>query len=194
MKIILLGPPGSGKGTQAQLLCQTLKIPQISTGDILRKAAKETTPLAEKLRVIMDSGQLVPDAIIVEIVQERIEEKDCKQGCLFDGFPRTLGQAEALQDANIDIDVVLELAVEDEQIINRMSGRRVHPGSGRVYHLEHNPPKTPGKDDETGEDLIQRKDDSPETVKKRLEVYHHQTKPLVNCETYSFICGTLSSW
>lgn len=180
MRIILLGPPGAGKGTQAQFICEQFRIPQISTGDMLRAAVAAGTPLGEQAKAIMESGGLVSDDIIVGLVKERIEEVDCIDGCLFDGFPRTIPQAQAMVDEQIGIDHVLEIAVSDEEIINRLSGRRVHPGSGRIYHVEYNPPKQAGVDDQTGEALIQRDDDSEQTVRNRLGVYHDQTRPLVN--------------
>lgn len=180
MRIILLGPPGAGKGTQAGFICEHFGIPQISTGDMLRAAVKEGTPLGKEAEKIMSSGGLVSDDIILGVVKERIVKQDCANGFLFDGFPRTIGQAEAVKDEGIKLDYVVEIQVEDEEIVQRMSGRRVHPGSGRVYHVEHNPPKVEGKDDETGEDLVQREDDQEDTVRKRLEVYHEQTRPLVD--------------
>ena len=180
MRIILLGPPGAGKGTQAQFICGQFRIPQISTGDMLRAAVAAGSPLGEQAKAIMESGGLVSDDIIVGLVKERIEEVDCIDGCLFDGFPRTIPQAQAMVDEQIGIDHVLEIAVSDEEIINRLSGRRVHPGSGRIYHVEYNPPKQAGVDDQTGEALIQRDDDSEQTVRNRLGVYHDQTRPLVN--------------
>ena len=180
MRIILLGPPGAGKGTQAQFICEQFRIPQISTGDMLRAAVAAGSPLGEQAKAIMESGGLVSDDIIVGLVKERIEEVDCIDGCLFDGFPRTIPQAQAMVDEQIGIDHVLEIAVSDEEIINRLSGRRVHPGSGRIYHVEYNPPKRAGVDDQTGEALIQRDDDSEQTVRNRLGVYHDQTRPLVN--------------
>ncbi|WP_290651557.1 adenylate kinase [Aquisalimonas sp.] len=179
MRIILLGPPGAGKGTQAAFICEHFGIPQISTGDMLREAVKEGTPVGKEAEKIMSSGGLVSDDIILAVVKERIAKPDCVNGFLFDGFPRTIGQAEAVKDEQIALDYVVELQVPDEDIVARMSGRRVHPASGRVYHVEHNPPKAPGKDDKTGEDLVQREDDREETVRKRLEVYHEQTRPLV---------------
>jgi adenylate kinase len=179
MKIILLGAPGAGKGTQAQFLMEKYGIPQISTGDMLRAAVKAGTELGKQAKQVMDSGGLVTDDIIIGLVKERIKEDDCKNGYLFDGFPRTIPQAQALQEQGIDIDAVIEIEVEDEEIVKRLSGRRVHPGSGRVYHVIYNPPKEEGKDDETGEALIQRDDDKEETVRKRLEIYHEQTEPLV---------------
>ncbi len=180
MKIILLGAPGAGKGTQAQFLIDTFDIPQISTGDMLRAAVKAGTELGLKVKSVMESGGLVTDEIIIALVKERITQDDCDNGFLFDGFPRTIPQAEALIEAGVDVDHVLEIHVPDEEIVKRLSGRRVHPQSGRVYHLEHNPPQKPGVDDVTGEALIQREDDKEETVRKRLEVYHQQTLPLVD--------------
>jgi len=179
MRIILLGPPGAGKGTQAQFVMERYSIPQISTGDMLRAAVKAGTELGLAAKKIMDAGELVSDDIIIALVKERIEQADCASGFLFDGFPRTIVQAEALLAAGISIDHVVEIDVEDEAIVERLSGRRVHEGSGRVYHLVYNPPQQPGKDDETGEDLVQRKDDLEDTVRNRLGVYHQQTKPLV---------------
>jgi len=180
MRLILLGPPGAGKGTQAQFIRQKFGIPQISTGDMLRAAVKAGTPLGKQAKQVMDAGQLVSDDIIIGLVKERLREPDCKRGYLFDGFPRTIPQADALRNAGVALDYVLEIDVPDADIITRMTGRRVHPGSGRVYHLKFNPPKAEGKDDVTGEPLIQRDDDKPETVKKRLEVYRQQTRPLVD--------------
>ncbi|MCS4503822.1 adenylate kinase [wastewater metagenome] len=180
MRIILLGPPGAGKGTQAQALCETYGIPQISTGDMLRAAVKAGTPLGQEAKKVMDSGGLVSDEIIMGLIKERVAEPDCANGFLFDGFPRTIAQADALAAEGIRIDNVVEIQVPDEEIVQRMTGRRVHPGSGRVYHVEHNPPKAAGRDDETGEELVQRDDDREETVRKRLEVYHEQTRPLVD--------------
>lgn len=179
MRIILLGAPGAGKGTQAQFITDKYGIPQISTGDMLRAAVKAGTELGKKVQQVMDSGGLVSDDIIIALVKERIAEDDCANGFLFDGFPRTIPQAHAMVDAGVQIDHVLEIFVEDDEIVRRMSGRRVHPGSGRVYHVTHNPPKEEGKDDETGEPLVQREDDVEETVRKRLDVYHEQTEPLV---------------
>jgi adenylate kinase len=179
MRIVLLGPPGAGKGTQAKFICETYEIPQISTGDMLRAAVKAGTELGQRVQAVMDSGALVSDDIMIELVKARISEPDCVKGFLFDGFPRTIPQAEALDDAGIVIDHVVEITVPDEQIVKRMSGRRVHPQSGRVYHVEFNPPRQHGKDDETGEPLIQRDDDREETVRERLQVYHRQTHPLV---------------
>lgn len=179
MRIILLGPPGAGKGTQAGFISEAFGIPQISTGDMLRTAVKEGTPLGREADKVMKAGGLVSDDIILGIVKERITQEDCRNGFLFDGFPRTIAQSEALKEQNIKLDYVLELQVNDEQIVSRMSGRRVHPGSGRVYHVQHNPPKVDCKDDVTGEDLVQRDDDREETVRKRLQVYHEQTRPLI---------------
>ena len=179
MKIVLLGPPGSGKGTQAEIISKNLSIPHISTGDMLREAIANETDIGKQAKEIMDAGDLVPDEVIINLVKERINEADCKNGYLFDGFPRTIPQADALDNQEIFLDVVLELTLDDEQIINRMSGRRIHQSSGRSYHLEFNPPKDDGVDDITGEPLIQRDDDMPETVKNRLEVYWEQTNPLI---------------
>ncbi len=180
MRIILLGAPGAGKGTQANFIKEKYNIPQISTGDMLRAAVKAGTPLGVKAKKVMDAGQLVSDGIIINLVKERIKEADCAKGFLFDGFPRTIPQAQAMKDAGIGIDFVLEIEVPDVDIITRMAGRRVHLASGRTYHVIFNPPKVAGKDDVTGEDLMQRQDDKEETVRKRLEVYHEQTKPLVD--------------
>jgi adenylate kinase len=180
MKIILLGMPGAGKGTQAQFLIEKFKIPQISTGDMLRAAIKEGTPLSKEAKKHMDRGALVPDEIVIELVKRRVREPDCANGFIVDGFPRTIPQAEALRHAGIDIDYVVEIAVKDNEILRRMSGRRVHPASGRSYHIEFNPPKVPGKDDATGEDLVQRPDDKEETVRQRITIYHAQTKPLID--------------
>lgn len=180
MKIILLGAPGAGKGTQAQFLIDTYAIPQISTGDMLRAAVKAGTELGLKVKSVMDSGGLVTDEIIISLVKERIKQDDCANGFLFDGFPRTIPQAEALIEAGVNIEHVLEIYVPDEEIVRRLSGRRVHPASGRVYHIEHNAPINAGLDDKTGEALIQREDDKEETVRNRLEVYHQQTLPLVD--------------
>jgi len=178
MRLILLGPPGAGKGTQAAYICSKLGIPQISTGDMLRAAVKAGTELGLKAKEKMDAGDLVSDDIIIGLVKERITEPDCANGFLFDGFPRTLAQAEAMQDAGVDLDAVVEIAVPDDEIVRRMSGRRVHLGSGRTYHLIFNPPKVEGKDDVTGEDLIQRVDDNEDTVRNRLSTYHEQTEVL----------------
>ncbi len=179
MRIILLGPPGAGKGTQAGYIAERYAIPQISTGDMLRAAVAAGTPLGQKAKAVMDRGDLVSDDIIVGLVQERIVEPDCENGFLFDGFPRTIAQAESTRQAGVPIDAVVEIDVPDEEIIHRMSGRRVHPPSGRVYHVEFNPPEVAGRDDETGEPLVQRDDDSEEIVRQRLETYHSQTAPLV---------------
>ncbi|MEQ6888622.1 adenylate kinase [Halomonas sp. CS7] len=180
MRLILLGAPGAGKGTQAQFICERFNIPQISTGDMLRAAVKEGSELGLKVKEIMNSGGLVSDDIIIALVKERISQPDCANGFLFDGFPRTIPQAQAMRDAEVKIDHVLEIAVDDEEIVKRLAGRRVHPGSGRVYHLEYQPPKEEGKDDVTGEALIQRDDDRESTVRNRLSVYHEQTAPLVD--------------
>jgi len=179
MKIILLGGPGAGKGTQANYIKEKFDIPQISTGDMLRAAVKEGTPLGLEAKKIMDAGGLVSDEIILGLVKERISQSDCTKGFLLDGFPRTIPQAEGLKLQGVAIDAVVEIDVDDNEIIKRMAGRRVHLASGRTYHIEYNPPRVEGKDDETGEDLIQRDDDQEETVKKRLDVYHEQTEPLV---------------
>ena len=179
MRLILLGAPGAGKGTQAAFLCQKYGIPQISTGDMLRAAVKAGTPLGQAAKKVMDSGGLVSDDIIIGLVKERLSQPDCARGFLFDGFPRTLPQADAMKNAGVKIDCVLEINVPDAVIVERMSGRRVHPASGRTYHVKFNPPKVRGKDDVTGEPLIQREDDREETVKKRLAIYHAQTEPLV---------------
>lgn len=180
MRLILLGPPGAGKGTQAGFIRERFRIPQISTGDMLRAAVKAGTPLGIAAKKVMDAGQLVSDDIIIGLVKERLRDHDCGNGCLFDGFPRTVPQAEAMRHSGVDLDFVLEIDVDEDEIIQRMSGRRVHPGSGRVYHVKFNPPKVPGKDDVTGEPLIQRDDDKEETVGRRLQVYRQQTRPLVD--------------
>ena len=180
MRIILLGPPGAGKGTQANFIKEHYGIPQISTGDMLRAAVKAGTPLGIEAKQVMDAGQLVSDGLIINLVKERLTENDCANGYLFDGFPRTIPQADALKDAQVLVDFVLEIDVPSEEIIKRMSGRRVHAASGRVYHIEYNPPKVEGKDDVTGEELMQRDDDKEETVRKRLDVYQAQTRPLVD--------------
>jgi adenylate kinase len=179
MRIILLGAPGAGKGTQAQFLMDKYGIPQISTGDMLRAAIKAGTPLGLKAKDVMDKGQLVSDDIIIGLVKERIAQDDCVKGFLLDGFPRTIPQADAMKEAGVIVDFVLEFDVPDEEIVKRMSGRRVHPGSGRVYHIVYNPPKVEGKDDVTAEDLVIRADDEETTVRKRLDIYHQQTEPLV---------------
>jgi len=183
MRLILLGAPGAGKGTQAAFICQKFGIPQISTGDMLRAAVKAGTPLGVAAKKVMDAGGLVSDDIIIGLVKERIAQPDCAKGFLFDGFPRTIPQADAMKAAGVKLDLVLEIDVPDAAIIERISGRRVHPASGRSYHLKFNPPKTAGRDDVTGDELIQRDDDKEETVEKRLEVYQKQTRPLV--EYYS---------
>ena len=183
MNLIILGPPGAGKGTQAAFISSEQNIPHISTGDMLREAIKNGTELGLQAKAIMDAGNLVSDDLIIELVKERISQSDCERGFLFDGFPRTIPQAEALIQNNIEIHGVIELVVADEEIIKRMSGRRIHLASGRTYHVDFNPPKKAGIDDETGEDLVIRKDDEPETVKDRLKVYWTQTQPLI--EYYS---------
>ena len=187
MKVLLLGAPGAGKGTQAQFITREFNIPQISTGDMLRAAIKAGTPLGLEAKKIMDAGGLVRDDIIIGMVKERIAQNDCQTGFLFDGFPRTLAQAEAMVAAGVDLDAVVEIDVPDAAIVERMSGRRVHLPSGRTYHVKYNPPKVAGKDDETGEDLVQRDDDKEDTVKKRLAVYHEQTEVLVGF--YSQLTG-----
>ena len=179
MRLILLGAPGAGKGTQANLIKEKFNIPQISTGDMLRAAVQAGTPLGKAAKKIMDAGKLVSDDLIINLVKERIQQADCVNGFLFDGFPRTIPQAQALKDAGINIDFVVEIEVPDSDIIQRMSGRRVHPSSGRTYHISFNPPKVANKDDITGEELVQRPDDEAATVTTRLAVYHEQTKPLV---------------
>ena len=180
MKLIILGPPGAGKGTQAKFVTEYLKIPQISTGDILRAEVKDHTDLGIKVQEVMDSGGLVSDELIVSIVKNRLQKDDCKNGFLLDGFPRTIPQAKALLEAKIAIDIVIELSVSDDEIVKRLSGRRVHEASGRIYHIQNNPPKHPDLDDQTGEKLVQRPDDLESTVRKRLAVYRSQTKPLVD--------------
>jgi len=180
MRIILIGPPGAGKGTQANFLTNKFKIPQISTGDMLRSAVKDKTDLGIKAKGYMDDGGLVPDNLIIDLVKLRVEMKDCENGFLLDGFPRTIPQAEAMKDAQIFIDFVLEIKVKDEVIINRLTGRRIHSESGRIYHIEHNPPITEGIDDISGDPLIIRDDDKKETILKRLSTYHEHTEPLVN--------------
>lgn len=180
MKFILLGAPGAGKGTQAQFLTKQFNIPQISTGDMLRAAIKAQTPMGKMAKEFMDAGKLVTDEIIIGLVQDRIQEADCANGFLLDGFPRTVPQADALKSAGVAIDAIIEIDVPDSEIVNRMAGRRVHPASGRTYHVTYNPPKVADKDDETGEDLIQRDDDQADVVLDRLKVYHDQTAPLVS--------------
>ncbi|MFT4582259.1 MAG: adenylate kinase [Gammaproteobacteria bacterium] len=179
MRVILLGGPGAGKGTQADYVCDARNIPKISTGDMLRAAVAAGSPLGTEAKKVMDSGGLVSDETILGLVAERLEQPDCASGFLFDGFPRTIPQAQGLQAANVEIDRVIEIVVDDDEIVRRMSGRRIHPGSGRSYHTEFNPPKVSGRDDQTGEELIQRDDDAEATVRERLRVYHEQTKPLV---------------
>ena len=180
MRLILLGAPGAGKGTQAAFICQKYGIPQISTGDMLRAAVKAGTPLGLQAKSVMESGGLVSDDLIINLVKERIAQPDCANGFLFDGFPRTIPQAEAMKDAGVKLDYVLEIAVPFDAIIERMSGRRSHPASGRTYHVKFNPPKVEGKDDVTGEPLVHRDDDKEDTVRKRLDVYSQQTRPLVD--------------
>ncbi|MDH5204208.1 MAG: adenylate kinase [Hylemonella sp.] len=180
MRLILLGAPGAGKGTQAAYICQKFGIPQISTGDMLRAAIKEGTPLGLQAKSVMESGELVSDDLIITLVKERIEAPDCAHGFLFDGFPRTIPQAQAMKSAGVKLDYVLEIDVPFEAIIERMSGRRSHPASGRTYHVKFNPPKVQGKDDITGESLVQREDDKEDTVRRRLDIYSAQTRPLVN--------------
>lgn len=180
MRLILLGAPGAGKGTQAQYLCDKYDIPQISTGDMLRAAVKAKTELGAKVERVMAEGGLVTDDIIIALVKERIQQDDCQQGFLFDGFPRTIPQAKALVEADVVIDVVLEIEVPDDEIVKRLGGRRVHLDSGRIYHVEFNPPVVTELDDETGEKLVQREDDKEDTIRKRLAIYHEQTKPLVD--------------
>jgi len=180
MRILLLGMPGAGKGTQAQFLTEKYEIPQISTGDMLRSAIKAGSPLGLAAKAFMDKGELVPDHVVIELVKQRVKESDCANGFIIDGFPRTIPQAQALREAGIDIDFVIEIEVGDQEIMRRMSGRRVHLPSGRSYHIEFNPPKVPGKDDVTGEDLVQRADDKEDTVRNRIATYHSQTKPLID--------------
>ncbi len=180
MRILLLGPPGAGKGTQAKFICERYNIPQISTGDMLRKAIHSGSALGKAVAHTMEQGQLIADDIMIALVKERLEQPDCQDGLLLDGFPRTLTQAEALTNANILLDYVIEIRVIDEEIVSRLSGRRIHPPSGRVYHIIHNPPKRVGVDDITNEILIQREDDREETIRKRLSLYHRQTEPIVN--------------
>lgn len=193
MRLILLGAPGAGKGTQANFIKEKYNIPQISTGDMLRAAVKAGTPLGMEAKKVMDAGGLVSDDIIIGLVKDRLKQADCANGYLFDGFPRTIPQADAMKEAGVAIDYVLEIDVPDEAIIERMSGRRVHPASGRTYHIKFNPPKVKGKDDLTGEDLIQRDDDKEETVKKRLSVYHEQTEVLVDYYNKWALSGELGA-
>lgn len=190
MRIILLGGPGAGKGTQATYIKERYRIPQISTGDMLRAAVKAGTPLGREAKKIMETGGLVSDDIILGLVKERIAEPDCANGFLFDGFPRNIAQAQALAEEDVGLDYVVEIAVDDDEIIKRLSGRRVHPPSGRTYHMQFNPPKEAGKDDQTGEDLVQRDDDREDTVRNRLQVYHEQTEPLV--DYYAGLAGRKS--
>lgn len=190
MRLILLGAPGAGKGTQAKFITEKLDIPQISTGDMLRAAVKAQTELGLAAKAVMDSGGLVSDDIIIGLVKERIKQPDCENGFLFDGFPRTIPQAQAMVDVGVHIDHVIEIAVDDEEIVRRLSGRWVHPASGRVYHMIHNPPQNDCLDDETGEPLVQRDDDREDTVRRRLQVYHQQTRPLV--EFYRSMTGSHS--
>ena len=183
MRLILLGPPGAGKGTQAQFITEKYNVPQISTGDMLRAAVKSGSELGVQVKDVMDSGRLVSDDLIIALVKERIQQSDCDNGYLFDGFPRTIPQAEALVDVGIDIEFIIEISVADEEIVSRLSGRRVHEGSGRIYHVQHNPPVAEGIDDATGEPLMQRVDDQEATVRNRLNIYHEQTMPLVTFYT-----------
>jgi adenylate kinase len=189
MRIILLGAPGAGKGTQAQILKDKFNIPQISTGDMLRAAIKANTKLGLEAKQFMDSGALVPDQLIIELVKDRIQDEDCKQGFLLDGFPRTISQAEAMKQASISIDIVIEIDVPDKVILDRLSGRRTHLASGRIYHIQNNPPKIQDKDDISGEPLVQRDDDKKETILKRLDVYHSQTKPLIDYYSKGAVSG-----
>ncbi len=179
MRIILLGPPGAGKGTQAEMICKQFSIPQISTGDMLRRAVTEGTKIGQEIKHIMASGQLVQNDIILALIKERIQQPDCAAGFLLDGFPRTIPQAEMLEAVGIALDWVIEIQVPDEEIIKRLSGRWIHAASGRTYHIQFNPPKIPGKDDQTGEALIQREDDKEATIRNRLQIYHQETEPLV---------------
>ena len=183
MRIVLLGAPGSGKGTQAKMMAEAYRVPQISTGDILRKAVADKTEVGKKVAAMMDAGELVSDRIVIDAVTDHLRSPDSRRGFVLDGFPRTIPQAQAISDAGIKIDVVVEISVDDEEIVSRLSGRRVHENSGRVYHVEHNPPKVTGFDDDTGEPLVQRLDDLEDTVRNRLFVYHEQTKPLVKFYT-----------
>lgn len=179
MRLILLGGPGAGKGTQSAYICQKYRIPQVSTGDMLRAAVRDGSAVGKRAKEVMDAGNLVSDEIIIELVQERIARDDCRDGFLLDGFPRTIAQADALRDSAVHISAVIEIAVDDDEIVRRISGRRSHPASGRTYHLSYNPPKVPGLDDITGEPLVQRKDDREHTVRNRLAIYHEQTAPLI---------------
>jgi adenylate kinase len=180
MKIMLLGMPGAGKGTQAQFLIDRFGIPQVSTGDMLRAAIKAATALGNEAKHFMDNGELVPDRIVIELVKQRVREQDCANGFISDGFPRTIPQAEALHEAGIDFDYIVEFKIDDDEVLKRLTGRRVHPASGRTYHVIYNPPKVRGKDDVTGEDLVQRPDDTEATIRNRITTYHAQTKPLVD--------------
>ncbi|MCC7487180.1 MAG: adenylate kinase [Burkholderiales bacterium] len=180
MKVMLLGMPGAGKGTQAQFLMDRYRIPQISTGDMLRAAIKAGTPLGNEARRYMDRGELVPDHVVIELVKQRVREADCANGYIIDGFPRTIPQARALQEADLDFDFVIEFRIDDDEVLRRLTGRRVHPPSGRTYHVVYNPPKVRGKDDVTGEDLVQRADDAEPTILRRITTYHAQTRPLVD--------------
>ncbi|MDC0213858.1 adenylate kinase [Gammaproteobacteria bacterium] len=180
MRILLLGPPGAGKGTQAQYIKESFDIPQISTGDMLRAAVKSGSDLGDRVKKVMEAGALVSDEIVIELVRDRIGQPDCMNGFLFDGFPRTIPQAEAMSKAGVVLDAVVEIQVKDEELVKRATGRRVHANSGRVYHVEYNPPKVSGKDDETGDDLVHREDDMEATVRERLSVYYEETYPLVN--------------
>ena len=180
MRILLLGPPGAGKGTQAQYIKESFDIPQVSTGDMLRAAVKSGSDLGDRVKKVMEAGALVSDEIVIELVRDRIDQPDCMNGFLFDGFPRTIPQAEAMSKAGVILDAVVEIQVEDEELVKRATGRRVHASSGRVYHVEYNPPKVSGKDDETGDDLVHREDDMEATVRERLSVYYEETYPLVN--------------
>lgn len=199
MRLILLGPPGAGKGTQAQFIMQAYNIPQISTGDMLRQAVAADSPLGREVKTIMDGGSLVPDTLIIELVKDRIRQPDCAQGFILDGFPRTVAQAEALTAEHIALDAVLDIDVPDRVVVRRLTGRRVHPGSGRVYHLDFHPPEMEDRDDETGEPLIQREDDKEETVKKRLQIFREQTEPVIdyymkqNIIPYKMIDGSLDT-
>ncbi len=199
MRLILLGPPGAGKGTQAQLIMQAYHIPQISTGDMLRQAVAADSPLGKKVKAVMESGSLVPDTLIIELVKERIQQPDCAQGFILDGFPRTVAQAEALRTEQIALSAVIDIDAPDRVVIRRLTGRRVHPGSGRVYHLDFCPPRVADRDDETGEPLIQREDDKETTVTKRLEVFREQTEPVIdyymnqNVIPYIVIDGSLDA-
>ena len=193
MRLILLGGPGAGKGTQASFICKKFNIPQISTGDMLRAAVKAQTPLGIEAKGIMDAGGLVSDEIIIGLIKDRLQQVDCKNGYLLDGFPRTIPQADAMRENNINIDYVIEISVDDSEIIKRMSGRRAHLASGRTYHVEYNPPKQLDIDDVTGEALVQRDDDKEETVKKRLAVYHEQTEPLIDYYQQFSSDGALNS-